>query len=298
MVYKRKKTYRKKTYRKRRATTTKVTKIPRYVAATRQRNYPTNRIVTLSYSDRAVFNYGGVSSSNVIWIRANGIWDPDPALGGHSAMGQAEWANFFKEYTVVSSHIVARYLCNSGVNTPRVQGISLEDGETFPAILLVAGFQEQATCRWRIQQVISNGNTVTIRNKYNATKWHGINDIADADDQRVSINDDPAGKNAVYYRVASYIFDDSFPGAAQTYVSFRVTYNIMLNDQQVLRQSGVVGLDAAEADRRHNRFMRKVQEAGFKISDYDPEANSDDEEESEPESETEPETDIVTSDEE
>lgn len=72
----------------------------------------------------------------------------------------------------------------------------------------------------------------------------------------------------------------------------------MLNDQQVLRQSGVVGLDAAEADRRHNRFMRKVQEAGFKISDYDPEANSDDEEESEPESETEPETDIVTSDEE
>lgn len=290
MVYKRKKTYRKKTYRKKRATT-KVTKIPRYVAMTRQRNYPSNRIVTLSYSSHNTLNYGGVANHATFWVRANGLWDPEPAVGGHSAMGLDEWAGFFKEYTVVSSQINARYLCNSGVNIPRIQGISVEDGETFPNIGDVQRFQEQATCKWRIQQVISNGNTVNIRNRYNATKWHGINDIADADDQRVPINNDPAGKNAVFYRIASYIFDSSFPGAAVVYVSYRVTYQVMFNDQQVLPISGEL-LAREEMERRQERFLRKAQEAGFVLSEYDPEAETTDE--SEPESES----DIVTSDEE
>lgn len=279
MVYRKKRTYRRKKrpYRRKKEP---VTKIPSYARNRRQRNVPSNRVVTLTYADKVSFNYGTVSAGSVIWIRANGIWDPDPSIGGHSAMGWDEWRRFFREYTVVSSKITCTFMSSAQQVVPLVQGVLLEDGENFPSIPNPDEFREQTGCKWRMQQAISNGNPVTIKQYYNATKWHGVVDILDQDDQRQPFTGDPSGDNAVFFRIGSYIFDGSLPGNHTVWCSFRVEYRVVFNDIRTLSSSGLfLEREMAVGDRmkqivaESHAFGKTIPDPGKEIK---PESENDD----------------------
>ncbi len=78
---------------------------------------PKTKMVSLVYS--GTFTLGNEDSALGHLIHANGMYDPDQAIGGHQPLGFDQWMAFYYHYEVISSKITfwietAKEIDNSG----------------------------------------------------------------------------------------------------------------------------------------------------------------------------------------
>lgn len=78
---------------------------------------------TLSYFLRAAsVNPGAAGAANVVYYRGNSIWDPDVAIGGHSAGGFAQLMALYGRYTVLKARATI-HMWNTDTTNPAIVGI-------------------------------------------------------------------------------------------------------------------------------------------------------------------------------
>ena len=124
----------------------------------------------MRYCTNATVNFTGTFTP--IFFRANSIYDPDAAVGGHQPLGADQWAPFYNSYVVLGSKITWQVTsgANANNNDATLACCYLTDDQSVGTdVTLLA---EQGKCKFQMLQ----GNMQTQRpykfvNKYSAKKF-------------------------------------------------------------------------------------------------------------------------------
>lgn len=134
-----------------------------------------NRVrVKLNYFDAGPYitvDYPNYSES-AYQFRANSVYDPDYALGGHQLMGFDQWAALYNHYRVISSKITVRFIPDPGYDFLGCIGIAVCDNASIPGhVGLVEG---QKNYRWRnITSTTGDTRIWKVSKTYSAKKYFG-----------------------------------------------------------------------------------------------------------------------------
>lgn len=138
---------------------------------------PTIRRACLRYCDEIVVtSTGGLLNTNQRFL-ANGLFDPNVALGGHQPMGFDTWASLYNRYVVLGSKIRCEVaLDDVGQNGGMYAGIFLDDDGTavYGSLtgLVEARKGSHVTCTNQRRPQYTSA-------KYSARQFHNITDIKD-----------------------------------------------------------------------------------------------------------------------
>ncbi len=140
MPYRRKykKTYKKKSNRR------------SYSSFTSQPATPQTLVRKLRYSTQDEINPGAGGAAGNLFIRANSIFDPEVAVGGHQPMGFDQYMLMYDRWTILGSKITVQFLPQgTGVLSQTVCSVSLDDDTT--ANTSMSSMIEQGLANWRLQ---------------------------------------------------------------------------------------------------------------------------------------------------
>lgn len=100
-------------------------------------------------------NPGTVGTSSEVFISCNGLYDPEPAVGGNQPIGFDEMMAFYQKYTVLGAKITVDFMNLDGSN-PQLVGIRIADDSAI--ITDVRRIIEQGRCVHTLLQSYQTGN--------------------------------------------------------------------------------------------------------------------------------------------
>jgi len=120
-------------------------------------------------------------------IRANDLFDPEHAFGGHQPLGFDQWMAHYDHYTVIGAKITVRFINNSTADrTPGLCGIMLTDTPRIGAGLTITDLNQLLENRYTTKGVVANvqgsdRNTATATMTFSAKKFfHKSNIVGDS----------------------------------------------------------------------------------------------------------------------
>jgi len=132
------------------------------------------KVVKHRYVDTITLNPGiGVAGYHI--FRANSIFDPNVAIGGHQPMGRDFWAQAYKEYCVLGAKITL-YCGNDNAEVPVTTGITV-NSNTNPLYTETTTYMEAKAGQW--VQLMDNRNAKRISTTYSAKKYWNLADVKD-----------------------------------------------------------------------------------------------------------------------
>lgn len=180
----------------------------RYAAAMRRRRirrplpmagFPARKVVRMRYATRVNLNPGADGVPVVRGFLANGMFDPDTALGGHQPMGFDQWMAIYNHFTVLGSKITVRYVPNTTTSfAPIAFGVMLTDDNTFPYTGTQAlEFIMESKHGGRNLRLASTSNSATSRGlsvtrTFSAKRFFGTRALIGEDTYRGTSAGDPA----------------------------------------------------------------------------------------------------------
>lgn len=200
--------------------------------------FPETKLVRMRYSDGEVLNplVSGIVSKQ---IRANGINDPYYSAGGHRPIGYNEWANFYKQYTVVGSRITVKFQndATSNVAGSVACGLYKTNSTTIPSTII--NMKEQGLSKWRsLSTIVSASNGVSLSQSFSSKRFFGYKNLQDADYQRIEFGADPATTQTCYF---TFWVSSEDPTATNdpgnVLVTYVVDYLVLLQNPLRLTQS-------------------------------------------------------------
>jgi len=176
--------WRKKSKAPRRRATKKRTYKKRYVRRRRDpalpQNYigfPKNRVVRMRYVVDKDFSLS-TSGFQTFFFRANGIFDPDTALGGHQPYGHDQWLQFYNHYVVIGSKVNMQITTPTTPQTTAVMAsILLTDDLTVNTNPVLA--IEQGKARYTLIDGSGAVRAKNVRNNFSARKFFNVKDVLD-----------------------------------------------------------------------------------------------------------------------
>jgi len=118
---------------------------------TAQATGPQTLVRKLRYSTQTNVNPGAAGSAANVFIRANGLFDPEVAVGGHQPLGFDQYMEMYDHYKVLGSKITVQFLAvGSDTGSQSICSISLDDDAT--ANTNIDNMIEQGLSTWRVQQ--------------------------------------------------------------------------------------------------------------------------------------------------
>jgi len=171
-----------KTSKKRTSTRRAITKRRNYRARRKNKKsfsdptnwagFPKNKVVRMRYVQyKQVDLTNATNGYDGFYMSANGIFDPDTAVGGHQPMGHDQWETFYNAYTVIGSKIKCTYASRDNVVAqPIIVGISLED-DTTTASTNVQTIQEYGGAKYKMFQGYTSMGIRTVTANFSAKKF-------------------------------------------------------------------------------------------------------------------------------
>ncbi len=143
---------------------------------TRLATGPLTLVRKLRYATSVTFNPGAGATQN-IFILANGLFDPEVAVGGHQPLGFDQYMAFYDHFKVESSHITAYFQpTTANVVSQMICSISLDDDVV--ANTSSNNIIEQGLATWKIGNVGAGNEIVTLRKSFNSKKFFKNQDKA------------------------------------------------------------------------------------------------------------------------
>jgi len=170
------KTYRKRSTRKRRGSSNVAFSDP-----TRWMGFPKNKVVKMRYVQYKQVDLTNTSTGGFdgFYMSANGIHDPDAAVGGHQPMGHDQWQIFYNHYVVLGSKCKVTYASRDNVVAqPIIVGISIED-DTTSAATDVQTIQEYGGAKYKMFQGYTSMGTRQVSANFSAKKFFNVTDMKD-----------------------------------------------------------------------------------------------------------------------
>lgn len=190
---------------------------------------PTTKIANLRYVETTNVACTTGVLNEILW-RANGIYDPRVAVGGHQPMGFDQWSVLYNHYVVVGSKITIKVINDTTVS-PAMCGVYLSDGQTL-SYTTPEEYIEARKGTYRMIQP-TNPKTLSLSNKFSAKRFYNIVNIKDNVDRLGSpIGQDP-GEQAYYH-----IWYQTLDSSSDT-IRFTVTidYIVLFSEPKDLTQS-------------------------------------------------------------
>ncbi len=136
---------------------------------TRLATGPLTLVRKLRYATHVVFNPAAGAAQN-IFIKANGLFDPEVAVGGHQPLGFDQYMLFYDHFRVDSSHITCYFQpTTANVVSQSICAISLDDDTV--ANTSSVNMIEQGLATWKIGNVGAGNEIVTLRKSFNLKKF-------------------------------------------------------------------------------------------------------------------------------
>lgn len=174
-------------------------RVPRFRRAPTLSGFPARKLVKLRYATRLNLDppLNGVPVHN--GYLANGMFDPNTAIGGHQPMGFDQWMTVYNHFTVLGSRITVQYVPNTTtVIAPIAFGVMLVDDNTMPYTTTDALHQiMESKHGGRFLRLGANNNSATsyglrVTRNFSAKKFFGTKAIIGEDTYRGTVAGDPA----------------------------------------------------------------------------------------------------------
>ncbi len=136
---------------------------------TRLATGPLTLVRKLRYATHVVFNPAAGAAQN-IFIKANGLFDPEVAVGGHQPLGFDEYMSFYDHFKVESSSITAWFQpTTANVVSQYIAAISLDDDVV--ANTSSVNMIEQGLASWKLGNVGAGNEIVKLTKTFNNKKY-------------------------------------------------------------------------------------------------------------------------------
>ncbi len=179
--YKRRRTYKRakrRTYKKRRSRTLMIPKI-----------FPDKAVVKHKYVCRGKLEALGLTRHAI--FRANGMYDPEVALGGHQPMMFDQLSAMYDHYTVVGAKIKVKCWVDANQNSDTDPiAVSLQLADSPQAPLSAYTVREQPNTAYTT--LIQNGTPYTLTKGFSAKKFFGKKIVVGEAELRGTINANPS----------------------------------------------------------------------------------------------------------
>lgn len=209
---------------------------------TRWVGFPKNKVVKMRY-----VQYKQVDLTNSItggfdgfYMWANGIHDPDVAIGGHQPMGHDQWQLFYNHYVVLGAKCKVTYASRDNVVAqPIIVGISIEDDVTSGATN-VSTIQEYGGAKYKMFQGYTSMSTKSVTAHFSAKKFFNVTDMKDnQSDKGANFGANPT--DGAYFRVFACTADGtsatSPAGDVIIGCNVEIEYIVALQEPKELPQS-------------------------------------------------------------
>lgn len=155
----------------------KLYRLPRQMIA-----FPRTKIAKMRYVDQIeLYSASSVPYVGYFW-RANGIYDPQVALGGHQPLGYDQWHTFYNHYVVLGSKITVNFVKTgtAGTVVPLACCVLLCDDTTLTPTLMSTTL-EQGLAKYKLMSTSINlgPQQVTVVKKFSAKRFFNVTDVKD-----------------------------------------------------------------------------------------------------------------------
>lgn len=139
--------------------------------------FPESKKVRLRYATSLTLDPPDTGTLSYTSICANGMFDPELALGGHQPMGFDQWMAVYNHYTVSEAVIQMRWVPISATSvTPGVFGVLLDDDSSMPyagnyLAMVESGRAKHST--YGLTEGIGSGRSPRVIKYFNAKKFFG-----------------------------------------------------------------------------------------------------------------------------
>ncbi len=150
---------------------------------------PQTLIRKLRYATQTSVNPPAGGAAANVFIRANGMFDPEVAVGGHQPLGFDQYMTMYDHFKVLGSKITVQFLQEgSGHASQAVACISLDDDVT--ANTSIENMIEQGLSTWKVMQAEQAQAEPTILSKTFSSKNFFRNKLYSAELQG-NVSSDP-----------------------------------------------------------------------------------------------------------
>lgn len=198
--------------------------------------FPANRVVKMRYVQQVSLNMTG-TGQQVITFRANGIYDPLAAIGGHSALGLDQWAVFYKRYVVLTSkcRFTATNTESMTGTSPLFIGVAISTEASFPLSNFLT-YIEGNKMPYRLLTGLGNNVVRSVSNRFNAKNWFNVKDVKDNQDRLgADMNSNPAEE--AFFGVIAQTTDNASNTEGVVNGIVQIDYTVLLSDPLDIPQS-------------------------------------------------------------
>jgi hypothetical protein len=192
----------------------------RLLGRTNLRVFPKQMRQTLKYVTTYNQALGAVSgAATSAQFRANSLFDPDVALGGHQPYGYDQLAAMYQKYVVVSSSCVVTLNIGSLATYSGEFGVNVAD-TTAPSTNRDTLMESQMSS-WK--NFISTNGPLSVKLNFDASKYFDVKDLHDSDDLIAAVSANPTRQ--AYFNV--WAAPDSGLIANTVYITVAISYDVL-----------------------------------------------------------------------
>lgn len=178
--------------------------------------------VTLPYCEQFALD-AAASTPSAVQFLANGIFDPNVAVGGHQPLGRDQFADFYAYYRVVSSTCRCEFIPAS--NTSAVQqyvGIEISENSGFTPTGM-SQIVERGNGNYKPLGLDNGGHDYAdVRTSWNAKTW--IGPTSKNDQYQAAVGADPT--NLIYYNVYAAALLEATQNPGSVYCMVTIKYDV------------------------------------------------------------------------
>lgn len=194
---------------------------------------PQTLVRKLRYCTRKTIDGGAAGAATNLFIRANGCFDPEVAVGGHQPMGFDQYMALYDHFKVLKSTCTVTFLANATTGTPSANQVigSIYLDDDAGAIISVEQMIEQGLSSWA---VINSGQGVkptTISKSFNPNTF--FSNRKESSQMIGSAAADPVETVNFNISVAGLDIQDPAPAS----VLIVVDYIVSFSERKTLAQS-------------------------------------------------------------
>lgn len=159
--------------------------------------FPKSKRVRMRYATTFLLNptTDGVPVHKVLC--ANGMFDPEHALGGHQPMGFDQWMTVYDHFTVTDSVVQVKPLYTSPTSVqPGVFGVTLDDDHNLPygslTDMIESGMTSRRTKVYGLTEAVGTGSDPLVYKAFRAKKFFGIKAVVGEDELKGSQASNPS----------------------------------------------------------------------------------------------------------
>lgn len=198
---------------------------------------PETKMYSLPYVDNQTIDAAIYPDVLSYFYRANDIFDPVYAAGGHQPLYHDQLALFYNHYIVVSSKITVTFTPTATYAHPIACGIYLSDDFTVTTTNITQMLEQQGV-KYKYLNANTGDKSVTITKTFSTKKFFNVSNVKDKIKSSLGAAFGFTPEDVAYF--ATFVASTDYSGATNppaVHTNIRIDYNVLCSERKELAQS-------------------------------------------------------------